>query len=101
MSTNDFRAMNFKEWIEWNPPPQQSIIENNILSVGSKMVILGMYESWKSWIALYMSHCISTGKPWFGFKTTAYPTYGIQCEGSAYEFKERIIDYSSGNCSAG
>jgi len=61
------------------------------------MIIFGGAKSWKSILALHTQYCISTGTPWFGFKTTPSTTFRFQVELPKKIDRDRVSKYMNGS----
>jgi RecA-family ATPase len=86
-----------RELLAWKPPPVIPIVGGGLILPESKVFIYGRYKSWKSMIAMHTAFCIATGKPWFGFKTTATTTLLLQTEITDVNYRTRVDKYVNGN----
>ena len=91
------KGLTSKELRAWTPPYQPYIIGSGILVPGTKMIIYGKFQSWKSMLAMHTSYCIANGKDWFGFPTTKTPTFTLQIEVPQAEMKVRVEQYLNHN----
>jgi len=73
---------------EYDTPPKQ-IIKNMVVEKGVT-VIAGTDGVGKTWFALQMAFCVSTGKDLIGFKTLKRPVLVIQFELSPEQLADRL-----------
>lgn len=83
--------------LTWNPPPIKQIISGGILTPKSRLILFGMYDSFKTLTGMHMAFCLASGKPWFGYTTTATTVLLSQFEVPKAENRIRLDKYSKGN----
>lgn len=86
----------YKQLIEWVPSVPPCIVDK-VLVTGGRLIMFGKYKSWKSILAMHMGMCISTGTPWFGYKTEKTKVHVIQSEISMADYRTRVWKYAIGN----
>lgn len=91
------RGMTLQELVAWTPPFQKYVISSGILVPGTKMIIFGRFQTWKSMLSIHTAFTIANGLPWFGYKTTKTPTYYLQVEVPQTQLRERVLKYTIGN----
>jgi RecA-family ATPase len=89
--------MTLAELKAWVPPYQQYVIDHGILVPGTKMIIFGKFQTWKSMLSNYTGFCIAEGVPWFGYRTHKTPTYLLQIENPQAQNRERVLKIAEGN----
>ena len=91
------KGLTLAELDAWKAPYQKYIIDNGILVPGTKLILFGRYQTWKSMLAVHTASCIATGRDWFGYRTSKSPCYVLQIENPQAQFKERTMKYAKGN----
>ena len=91
------KGLTLAELDAWKAPYQKYIIDSGILVPGTKLILFGRYQTWKSMLAVHTAACIATGRMWFGYRTSKTPSYVLQVENPQAQFKERTMKYASGN----
>lgn len=80
----------------WTPPKVYRVIDEGVLNVQGKLLIFGAEGSWKSMLALHLSHALATGGKWLGFSTSRCNVVRIQVEMPMYQDKVRTDKYRMG-----
>jgi len=87
---------NIHELISWQPPVQQSIIEEGILLPETRLMIFGAAKAWKSMLSIHTAFALANGTDWFGYKTTKCLPLKYQVELPKAIDRKRIIKYAKG-----
>lgn len=90
----EFHIRSVPELLAWQPPTIEYIIDQGLLWPQSRMVIYGLWKSWKSMVAQEISFAIATGKPWLNFRTTPKTVLNLQLEIPEFLLKERVSKYA-------
>ncbi|KKN29148.1 hypothetical protein LCGC14_0847030 [marine sediment metagenome] len=92
-------AMSARELIAWQPPPQQWIMDHNLLVRGGKMVAIGSKKSFKSMlITINLAFALANGTPWLGkFQTVKSKVLVVQCEIPQAFLRDRVLAYALGH----
>lgn len=90
-------VQSLKQLLAWQPPQTESIIGNGILLPQTRMVIYGLWKSWKSMFAQHTGFCLASGIPWLDFETSASSVLTVQLEIPKAVFRKRVEKYAQGN----
>ena len=80
----------------WQPPKVTNLVGNpkqNIVVPGSRTIIYGQWQTWKSMLTMDMGYALTTGTPWLGFPTMRSGVAILQIEIPKYMFQQRMISY--------
>ncbi|KKM97885.1 hypothetical protein LCGC14_1163570 [marine sediment metagenome] len=80
-------------FLAWQPPVQQSLVQNNLLTPGSVMFIYGEYSTWKSWLAMVLATSLVDGKPWLIWDTEPVKVLMVNAELSKASYQKRWQGY--------
>ena len=83
-----------KGLLDWEPPKVNAIIDHGILLPDTRLVIFGLWKSWKSMFTQHVAFCVSCGLPLLGFNTTKSSILLVQLEIPKAEFKKRVAKYA-------
>lgn len=94
MSTID----NTNQLRSWKPPYRpEPLIEDDLLSPGSTMMIFGAAGTYKTFNAIHLAVCLALGVPWFDLETRQCTVLYHQAELSKAQAKVREIGYLDTN----
>jgi len=83
-----------KSLLNWEPPKVEAIISDGILLPGTRLVVFGLWKSWKSMFIQHVAFCIATGRPLLGFHTSRSSVLLVQLEIPKAAFRARIQKYT-------
>ena len=96
-STQPFVVRSVPELIRWQPPHIDYIVDKGLLWPKSRMVIFGLWKSWKSMLAQDLGFSIAEGVPWLGFATLPRKVLNLQLEIPEFLLRERVMQYAAGH----
>lgn len=83
-----------KELLAWKPPERKDIISNGIFPVGSKLVLAGEEESFKTMLTIDTAFKLCQGLDWYGYNTTPQTVAILHSELPRAEWRNRVRTYA-------
>lgn len=90
----DSRIHDVAEYVHQEVPHPPFFIQN-ILPRGGDLLLFGEAGVMKSWMALYMAHCIATGTDWLDFHTVQGRCLILNFEISPAGYHQRLVQMAS------
>lgn len=88
------KVRTLRQLLALKPPKEPYIIEPQLLAYGGSMIIYGVAETWKSWLAINLLFSVVQGKQWLMFTTHKSKSLIVQTEQPELLYRDRFVTFT-------